>query len=443
MRSHSIRLWRFESTIKKTISILMDISQKTSDFLLLLACFMKYILLTLLIVLIYFESSAQSEKVKVFLNCRCDDDFIKQNTLVFDYVRDRTLSDIEVFVFEIINAGGGRNYSFEYKGKNDFENLENEISIDISSNLTFIEARDQLLKTYKMGMVYFLQNTPFQDQVEVNFGDEKNKPEQLSSDQWKNWVFEVSGSLNFENQTSIREEEYNVGMEVDRVTEVWRIRSDFGMLRSVKFFSGDEESYNSERKRTFFSGSVVKSLSDHFSTGIFGYYLHDTFRNYESYFNFSPALEYNFFPYSEVLTKEVTLAYKIGFNSFEYIQETIYGFLKQEMFNQSLTLNLRYREKWGSIYSYMVASQFLDQPDQNRLTLNNNINLRIVRGLSLRISGNFQLIRDQINLPKGEASIEDLLLRQRQISTNFQNRVSLGLSYTFGSIFNNIVNTRL
>ena len=245
MRSHSIRLWRFESTIKKTISILMDISQKTSDFLLLLACFMKYILLTLFIVLIYFESSAQSEKVKVFLNCRCDDDFIKQNTLVFDYVRDRTLSDIEVFVFEIINAGGGRNYSFEYKGKNDFENLENEISIDISSNLTFIEARDQLLKTYKMGMVYFLQNTPFQDQVEVNFGDEKNKPEQLSSDQWKNWVFEVSGSLNFENQTSIREEEYNVGMEVDRVTEVWRIRSDFGMLRSVKFFSGDEESYNS------------------------------------------------------------------------------------------------------------------------------------------------------------------------------------------------------
>ena len=117
--------------------------------------------------------------------------------------------------------------------------------------------------------------------------------------------------------------------------------------------------------------------------------------------------------------------------------------MKQEIFNQSLTLNLRYREKWGSIYSYLVASQFLDEPDQNRPTLNTNINPRIIRGLSLRISGNFQLIRDQINLPKGEASIEDLLLRQRQISTNYQNRVSLGLSYTFGSIFNNVVNTRL
>lgn len=404
---------------------------------------MKKFLLKTFLIFISFKCLAQSEKVKVFLSCRCDDDFIKQNTLVFDYVRDRTLSDIEVFVFEISNAGGGRKYSFEYKGKNAFQNMGNEISTNIPSNLTFVEAREKLLNTYKLGMVYFLQNTSFQNQLEVTFYDDKNKPEELSLDQWKNWVFEVSGSFNLENEKSIREEEYNLGLEVDRVTEIWRIRSDFGMLRSVKFFSGDEESYNSERKRTFFSGSIVKSLSNHFSTGVFGYYLNDTFRNYRSFFNFSPALEYNLFPYSEVLTREITLAYKIGYNFYEYFEKTIYGFLNQEMFNQSLTLNLRYREKWGSIYSYLVASQFLDQPDQNRLTLNNSINLRIIRGLSLRISGNFQLIRDQINLPQGEASIEDLLLRQRQISTNFQNRISLGLSYTFGSIFNNIVNTRL
>ena len=404
---------------------------------------MKIFFLKIFLIFISFKCLAQSEKVKVFLSCRCDDDFIKQNTLVFDYVRDRTLSDIEVFVFEISNASGGRKYSFEYKGKNAFQNMDNEISTNIPSNLTFVEAREKLLKTYKLGMVFFLQNTSFQNQLEVNFYDDKNKPEELSLDQWKNWVFEVSGSFNLENEKSIKEEEYNLGLEVDRVTEMWRIRSDFGMRRSVKFFSGDEESYNSERKRTFFSGSIVKSLSNHFSTGVFGYYLNDTFRNYRSFVNFSPALEYNFIPYSEVLTREITLAYKIGYNFYEYFEKTIYGFLNQEMFNQSLTLNLRYREKWGSIYSYLVASQFLDQPDQNRLTLNNNINLRIVRGLSLRISGNFQLIRDQINLPQGEASIEDLLLRQRQISTNFQNRISLGLSYTFGSIFNNIVNTRL
>lgn len=403
---------------------------------------MKQLLKSIVTGLSFFISNAQTDKVKVYLNCPCDDDFIKQNTLLFDYVRDRTLSDIEVFVFEITNAGGGRNYSFEYKGKNDFQNMNNQISIDIPSNLTFVEAREQLLKTFKLGMVYFLQNTPFNNQLEVTFLNEKYDLKE-SLDQWKNWVFEVSGSFNFENEKSIKEEEYNLGLEVDRVTEMWRIRSDFGISRSVKFFSGDNQNYNSKRQSTSFSGSVVKSLSNHFSTGIFGSYLNDTFRNYKSFLNFSPALEYNFIPYSEVLTREITLAYKVGYNFYEYFEKTIYGFLDQKMFNQSLTLNLRYREKWGSIYSYLVASQFLDQPDQNRLTLNNYINLRIIRGLSLRISGNFQLIRDQINLPQGEASIEDLLLRQRQISTNFQNRISLGLSYTFGSIFNNIVNTRL
>ena len=403
---------------------------------------MKQLLKSIVTGLSFFISNAQTDKVKVYLNCPCDDDFIKQNTLFFDYVRDRTLSDIEVFVFEITNAGGGRNYSFEYKGKNDFQNMNNQISIDIPSNLTFVEAREQLLKTFKLGMVYFLQNTPFNNQLEVTFLNEKYDLKE-SLDQWKNWVFEVSGTFNFENEKSIKEEEYNLGFEVDRVTEMWRIRSDFGISRSVKFFSGDNQNYNSERQSTSFSGSVVKSLSNHFSTGIFGSYLNDTFRNYKSFLNFSPALEYNFIPYSEVLTREITLAYKVGYNFYEYFEKTIYGFLDQKMFNQSLTLNLRYREKWGSIYSYLVASQFLDQPDQNRLTINNYINLRIIRGLSLRISGNFQLIRDQINLPQGEASIEDLLLRQRQISTNFQNRISLGLSYTFGSIFNNIVNTRL
>ena len=292
-------------------------------------------------------------------------------------------------------------------------------------------------------MVYFLQNTDYKDIIEVTFKKGEQAQEETIDDSWKNWVFEVSGSFNFENEKSINEEEYNLGLEVDRVTEMWRLRSDFGLRRSLKFFSGDDQDYSSERERLFYSGSLVKSISDRISFGVFGSYRQDTYQNYKSAYNFSPALEYNFITYDQVLTREVTLAYKLGYNSYEYLEETLYGFDDQRLFNQSLTLNLRFREKWGSIYTYMVASQFLDEPDQRRLTINNNFNLRLTRGLSLRVSGYFRVIRDQINLPKGEASIEDLLLRQRQISTDFQNRISMGLSYTFGSIFNNIVNTRL
>ena len=404
---------------------------------------MKKSLLTFFLTLVCICAIAQKPKIKVFLSCSCDQEYIKQNTQLFDYVRDRTLSDIEVFVFEIRNASGGIKYSFEFNGKNEFNSKENKITTDIAQNLTFKESRDSLLKTYKLGMIFFLQNTPYQDKIEVTFDNDGDNAIETISDQWKNWVFEVSGSFNYEDEKSINEKQYDLAFEIDRVTEKWRVRSDLGLWRSVKFFKGEEENYSSERERSYFTGSIVRSISNHFSTGIFGSFETDTYTNYKSFFNFSPALEYNLIPYKEVLTREVTLAYKIGYNLYEYFEETLYGFNKQNLFNQSLTLNVRFREKWGNIYSYLVASQFIDQPDLRRLTLNNNLNLRILRGLSVRLSGSFQLIRDQINLPKGETSIEDLLLRQRQISTDYQNRISLGLSYTFGSIFNNIVNNRL
>ena len=392
---------------------------------------------------VFIQVFGQNQKIKVFLSCRCDDDFLKQNTLFFDYVRDMSLSDIEVFVFEITNASGGKNYTFNFNGKNNFINKEYKINAIIPQNISLNKSREILLNTYKLGMASFLSNTDYQNEIDVNFTNEKIITDQKKLDNWKNWVFEVYGSFNFENEKSINEEEYNLGFDVDRVTEIWRLRSDFELDRSIKFFSGGEQNYSSERESLYFSGSLVRSISNHFSTGFFSSFRQDTFRNYKSSINISPAVEYNFIPYKEVLTREVTLAYKLGYNIYNYIEETIYEFEDQKMFNHSLTLNLRFREKWGSVYSYLVASQFLDLPEQNRLTINNNINLRIVRGLSLRISAYFRFIRDQINLPKGQASVEDLLLRQRQISTNYQNRISMGLSYTFGSIFNNIVNNRL
>ena len=56
--------------------------------------------------------------------------------------------------------------------------------------------------------------------------------------------------------------------------------------------------------------------------------------------------------------------------------------------------------------------------------------------------GEFSRTRDQIYLPRGEASTEEILLRQRQLLTGYQYFFNFGISYSFGSIFNNIVNPR-
>ena len=386
---------------------------------------------------------SQEDKIKTFLKCSCDARYIQQKTLFIDYVRDQNLSDLDVFVFEIGNGSGGIEYTFNFYGKKEFNNREESVAVFLDPILTSNERREKLLNTYMLGLAFMLQNTTYEENFEVSYNMPENVLSTKAFDKWKNWVFEISGSFDYEDEKSINEKEYRVDFEIDRVTDLWRVRSDFGFQNNVKTFLGEEDNYNSVRDRIYFSGSVVKSISEHFSTGIFGSFQKDTFNNFKSFLNFSPALEYNIFPYREVLNREITFAYKIGYSNYDYIEETIYGYLNEKLFVQSLTLNLRYRKNWGGIYSYLSASQFLNGQNQNRLTFNNFINLRIIQGLALRVTGRFQLIRDQINLPKGEVSIEDLLLRQRQIATDFKNTISLGLSYTFGSIFNNIVNTRL
>jgi hypothetical protein len=48
-----------------------------------------------------------------------------------------------------------------------------------------------------------------------------------------------------------------------------------------------------------------------------------------------------------------------------------------------------------------------------------------------------------VYLPKGEASDEEVLVRRRQLATNYLYFAEFGISYSFGSIFNNIVNPRM
>jgi len=70
------------------------------------------------------------------------------------------------------------------------------------------------------------------------------------------------------------------------------------------------------------------------------------------------------------------------------------------------------------------------------------MNIRLLRGLSVSLRGEYSRIHDQLNLPKGDASIDEILLRRKELATNYEYSFSVGLSYTFGSIFSNVVNPR-
>jgi hypothetical protein len=58
------------------------------------------------------------------------------------------------------------------------------------------------------------------------------------------------------------------------------------------------------------------------------------------------------------------------------------------------------------------------------------------------IRGGVARINNQITLPKGDLDEADILLQLQELQTAYSIDGGIGFTYTFGSIYNNIVNPR-
>ena len=379
---------------------------------------------------------------KAYIDCRCDESYLKQQTSFLEYVRDQDLADIEIFILDVRNASGSRSFEIKIDGNNFFEDISSNAFVDGNPNDTSSSQRDRLLDELKVALIPFLKSKKYNYDLKVDVKSNTNDAYDVD-DKWKNWIFQLSGSYDSDEEESRKTNRYEVEFEIDKVTEDWRIGIDLSRNESNRKFFNDDDVYISNRKTTSLRGRVVRSISNHFSAGaIFGAY-QNTYENIDLNSYIAPAVEYSFFPYEDVLSKEITLAYRIGTGKRNYIQKTIYGFEKQRLTSQTLTLNIKFRQKWGNISSYINATQFLNDGSKKRFSLRSDLDIRVFEGLAVRLSGNINLIREQYSLAAGNTSIEDLLLQQRQIATDYKTGFSVGLSYTFGSKYNSIINTRL
>ncbi len=113
------------------------------------------------------------------------------------------------------------------------------------------------------------------------------------------------------------------------------------------------------------------------------------------------------------------------------------------------------RQPWGSVNTSLqvahlmgwslgadVPPELADQDAKYRAVLSGRVELGLVKGLSLDVGGFYTRVRDQVSLRRGEASDEEVLLRLRQLETSYRYFISVGFRYSFGSIYNNVVNTR-
>ncbi len=148
------------------------------------------------------------------------------------------------------------------------------------------------------------------------------------------------------------------------------------------------------------------------------------------------------FPYAESTRRALTFIYAIELRHFDYKQPTLFDRTSETRGSHLVEVSYSVRQPFGSINTSLEGSAFLDDPSQHRLELSGRLDVRLVRGLSLELGGRVLRTKDQIFLPREDIPDEEVLLRRHELGTEYRYSARLSLSYTFGSIFNNVVNPR-
>jgi hypothetical protein len=393
---------------------------------------------------VFAQNTYPNRTVKVFLDCNvCPQQFIRQNVDFVDFVRDRQVADIHLLITRQYLGGGGREYQLDYKGLNDDYEMQFDYTIQTYAADTRIEIQQKLTNAIKSGLMpYVVSKTPVELIVERE-APPAEATENSVDDPWNNWIFEVAGSLDWEQESNQKEYELDGQVEIDRTTEIWRIRSEFEIEYEVNEVQQDSQMLVSSLKRSGADVSVVKSITDHWSAGLFLGASSSTFNNIEFGSRLQGAIEYSYFPYQLSATKELTFAYLVGPRFFDYWEPTIFEETRERLMSQAIRINFEMRQPWGQIDSRLIGSHYFHDFSKNRLEFFSYLSIRIIKGLFFRIGGEAELINDQIYLPQRNVSIEEILLQRRALATNFRLEFRVGVAYTFGSIYNSIVNTRL
>ena len=385
-------------------------------------------------------------RLAIFLDCNfCDESFIRQEMTYVDHVRDREVAGVHVLVTQQGTAAGGEAQTFDLIGLGPFEGMDVSTVYTTNVNATEAEEREGFLRTLRALLVPYLMRTATGARLQIDIapaegvGDDQVQP---TDDPWDFWTIEMyaDGSADFEaNQRSF---DTRYGVYIDRVTEDWKLQFRPFFNYNYDRFDREDETIESVQRRNGFTTYVVRSVSPHWSVGGFGDVLTSTFSNIDMRYRLMPAVEWNLFPYSEATRRQLTVAYRVGASHITYQDSTIFDEIEQLLPEHIVNAGYQVIQPWGEVDIGVNASQYLHDLSRYSVQFNGAVDVRITQGLSIEIGGSLELIQNQLNLPKGDADLEEVLLRRRQLETDYAAGLSFGFRYRFGSIFNNVVNPR-
>jgi len=388
------------------------------------------------------DTSVQRENgLRIFIDCaRCDMNFIREEVPYVNYVRDVKEAQLYILETSEMTGSGGRKYTYTFVGQLEFSGINDTLVYSSRPDDTRDYQRIWRTQMLKMGLMPYVAKTPLYSEVLINPTDRVEQD--VVEDRWDNWVFELEAEPDFEGEESYRELELRSSISATKITHDWKLDLDFDHGYTRTKYTYDDTLYTNDKSFWGTDLLVVKSLGEHWSAGLRADLLSSSYNNIQLGLNIMPSLEYNIFPYSQSTHRQLRFLYGIGSSWRNYNDSTIYDQTEELLWQHQLEVAYQVQEKWGSINVSLRGSNFFHDFSKNRVELSGYLSIRILKGLSLRIRGGAARINDQLSLVKGEASEAEILLQLQELETSFNLNGGLGLTYTFGSIYNNIVNPR-
>lgn len=396
-----------------------------------------------------FSQTKDPVTLKVFFDCQsygCDFDYIRTEIKWVDFVRDRTDANIHILTSSQSIDGGGEKFFINFIGLNNFKTLTDTISFFNGANNTQDDKRKLMVKYLKIGLTRYIAHTNLSKNLDITYtmpdSTALTKTQQTKKDPWNFWVLNVGVRGFFNGSAAYKSSSLGGNFSADRTTE--KRKTNFSVF------------YNNRLSKSTFNAEIIKvhsksldanygdafSINNHWSWGWNIVYSNSLFNNFKNRLAITPKVEYNIYPYSTSNTKLFTFGYYAGPEFNEYYDTTIFFKTKEVLFKQTITAASSFTQPWGNVNAGISYSSYFNDFSKNNFGLNAEVNIRLLKGLSFNLFGYYAIIHDQISLPKGNASRDDVLTQRRLIASSYNYFTSIGLRYRFGSKYNNVVNPR-
>jgi len=387
----------------------------------------------------------QRKAVRVYVDCDiCDMDHLRRSVTFVNYVRDRSEAQVHVLASSQKAANGGDEYTLTFIGQLEYAGISDTLVFNTKKSDTQDDIRQAIAGRMKLGLIRYAARSPVAGQITISHS--RPQAQEKVADKWDYWLFSISTNGMFNGEQASQSANYFASLSANRVTTDMKVSLSAGGSYYKNSYTYPVDDHDttiaSIRHSQNFSGSVIFSLDPHWSWGFFSSASGNTYNNIDYSGSLSPALEYDIFPYTESTRRMLRITYKPTIGYYRYIEETIYDRARETLFSEGLTVTLDQKEPWGSSSLSLSGSHYLHDFTKYNVGVFASVSVRLFEGLSIQVVGNYSRQHDQLALPKADATEQDVLLQRRALESQYSYFAMVGFTYSFGSIFNNIVNPR-